>query len=155
MKELKPCPFCGGSNLEIASSPTNPRLMYIRCKSDACPYGSWSNKVDRDTGWNTRPIEDSLQKRVEELEKEKAELQKSANYCPEQKQTDHYEERMQKIREIIKDVLENNELLYCSKVWEAWSYGTMGESDFRPAEEDDDIVESFAKAIFCGGAFYD
>lgn len=28
----------------------------------------------------------------------------------------------------------------CLRVWGAWSYGTMTEDDFRPMEEDDDIV---------------
>lgn len=30
----------------------------------------------------------------------------------------------------------------CSRVWEAWGYGTMTEEDFAPAWEDDELIES-------------
>lgn len=32
----------------------------------------------------------------------------------------------------------------CSRVWEAWSVGTMSEEDFAPAWEDDDLINDIA-----------
>jgi len=68
--ELKPCPFCGENKLEILVSPTNRRLRYIRCQNPSCPYGAWSSKIEREFGWNSRPIEDALRSRIAELEKQ-------------------------------------------------------------------------------------
>ena len=68
--ELKPCPFCGQTNLEVCTSPTNSKKKYIRCRNDLCHYGAYTQKIDREMGWNRRPIEDALQARIEELEAE-------------------------------------------------------------------------------------
>ena len=35
----------------------------------------------------------------------------------------------------------------CTRVWEAWSYGTMTEDDFTPMEEDEDIVNDFKTLV--------
>ena len=40
------------------------------------------------------------------------------------------------------------DLYSCARVWEAWGYGTMSQSDFVPADEDDDTVENTAVRIF-------
>lgn len=58
MDELKPCPFCGSDELRISKD------KIVRCINDECgfSYSLW------ETFWNTRPIEDALQQRVEELE---------------------------------------------------------------------------------------
>lgn len=45
-------------------------------------------------------------------------------------------------RNIIVDVLQEQSLLQCTRVWEAWSYGTMTEGDF-----DDAPVEHIAEEI--------
>ena len=36
----------------------------------------------------------------------------------------------------------------CTRVWSAWSYGTMTQDDFRLAAEDDNIVSDTAKMLF-------
>lgn len=38
-------------------------------------------------------------------------------------------------------------LYYCNRVWSAWSVGTMGEDDFSPAEEDDDVIANITNAV--------
>jgi len=39
-------------------------------------------------------------------------------------------------------------LLVCTRVWEAWSVGTMSEDDFISADEDDDTIESMAVNLY-------
>ena len=39
-------------------------------------------------------------------------------------------------------------LHYCSRVWEAWSVGTMTQYDFGNADEDDDIVWETAETLY-------
>lgn len=34
----------------------------------------------------------------------------------------------------------------CTRVWNAWSYGTMGPDDFHPAAEDDDVLSAVTDA---------
>ncbi|AEQ20953.1 hypothetical protein E3_0400 [Rhodococcus phage E3] len=48
----------------------------------------------------------------------------------------------QKALEAVTQVLGDHELLSCTRVWEAWRYGTMREDDFVHAEDDTDIAES-------------
>lgn len=54
MSELKPCPFCG--------------LEPISYGEDSCTECPYCHLLDTDD-WNTRPIEDALTKRIEELER--------------------------------------------------------------------------------------
>jgi hypothetical protein len=56
MDELKPCPFCGS----VARGLSNGKVV---CDNDGCGF----NFAMYGKFWNTRPIEDALQKRVEEL----------------------------------------------------------------------------------------
>ena len=35
----------------------------------------------------------------------------------------------------------------CTRVWEAWSYGTMGPDDFTPLAEDPDSLQNLADAL--------
>ena len=45
--------------------------------------------------------------------------------------------------------------LTCTRVWSAWSYGTMSQDDFWLAAEDDNIVSDTAKMLidfFMGAA---
>lgn len=35
----------------------------------------------------------------------------------------------------------------CGRVWEAWQYGTMSESDFQPAAECDEVLDSLVEAV--------
>ena len=48
-------------------------------------------------------------------------------------------------RELLAD------LLWCTRCWSAWSYGTMTQDDFRNAANDDDIVQDTASRLaeFC------
>ena len=36
----------------------------------------------------------------------------------------------------------------CTRVWEAWSYGTMSRDDFKLANEDDEILEDTARYLY-------
>jgi len=54
MSELKPCPFCGGTNI---CTEKGINLNYC----DSC---SAEANIEH---WNTRPIEDDLRKRIVEL----------------------------------------------------------------------------------------
>ena len=56
-EELRPCPFCGGTNICTEKSIN---LNYC----DSC---SAEANIEH---WNTRPIEDALQSRIAELEKD-------------------------------------------------------------------------------------
>ena len=55
MSELKPCPFCGSADIR-----TEPGINLNYC--DKC---SAEANIEH---WNTRPIEDALNKRIAELE---------------------------------------------------------------------------------------
>jgi len=57
MGELKPCPFCGGSEIVVCGVFN---VMYC----NGC--GAETDMGD----WNTRPLEDALNKRIAELEAE-------------------------------------------------------------------------------------
>lgn len=72
---LKPCPFCGSEaiiktntgNIETAS------WFWVECKNDECEYINISpckTQEQAETDWNTRPLEDALQARIAELDKE-------------------------------------------------------------------------------------
>ena len=56
MSEMKPCPFCGGTKI---CTEKGINLNY-------CDNCSAESNVEH---WNTRPIEDALNKRIAELEK--------------------------------------------------------------------------------------
>lgn len=51
----------------------------------------------------------------------------------------------QKLVEAIREQLKD--ALYCTRVWEAWSYGTMQEDDFVCLAEVDDYVEDMANTV--------
>jgi Lar family restriction alleviation protein len=62
--KLKPCPFCGS---EVSQQINDAWYAdYIRCKE--CGAEMKVNTGESvDVYWNTRPLEDALQKRIEEL----------------------------------------------------------------------------------------
>ena len=39
----------------------------------------------------------------------------------------------------------------CTRVWEAWSHGTMSADDFTPAAEDPDLLDEIAAAVLAAG----
>lgn len=53
------------------------------------------------------------------------------------------------LKERLKNTLREqlNDALYCTRVWEAWRYGTMTEDDFECLAYDDEYVEQLADAI--------
>ena len=61
MSELKACPFCGGEAKEHIGSIKGGCL----CSNDACVVFAKIFYIDT---WNTRPTEDKLRERVEELD---------------------------------------------------------------------------------------
>ena len=78
MSELKPCPFCGKENT-VAGSTERMILGWWYACEDCFENRKGGVYEDR---WNTRPIEDALNKRIAELEAEVTkchELQDS--YC--------------------------------------------------------------------------
>lgn len=44
-----------------------------------------------------------------------------------------------------------DDIYACSRVWEAWSYGTMRQDDFTPANEDWDMLAETADALLAAG----
>ena len=67
-RELKPCPFCGSEQPQDSKDDGN--VPYEFGMSRSC--NSCSAAVN--LGWNTRPIEDALNKRIADLEAECASL---------------------------------------------------------------------------------
>lgn len=75
--EFKPCPFCEGEATFMGYYGSgNSARGRVVCNDDDCPVDeSWSRTEDEAIkAWNNRPIEAKLQQRVDELEKEVAEL---------------------------------------------------------------------------------
>ena len=66
MSELKPCPFCGKENTVAGS--TERMILGWWCACEDC-FENRKGGVHEDR-WNTRPIEDALNKRIAELEAE-------------------------------------------------------------------------------------
>ena len=69
-KKLKPCPFCGGEAfyIKIMGNYEKPHEIYCSKCDGAITEGRSEKQVV--TNWNTRPIEDALNKRIAELEAE-------------------------------------------------------------------------------------
>lgn len=56
--------------------------------------------------------------------------------------SDRLKERLRnKLREELNDVL------ICTRSWEAWSYGTMSEDDFESVAYNDRFIEELANSI--------
>ena len=41
----------------------------------------------------------------------------------------------------------HDDVLICTRVWEAWGYGTMTADDFTPAIESDEFIDSLMDAV--------
>ena len=74
MSELKPCPFCGS---EVQDDPHTgekyPRKSpmggwIIHCECCGASLSQFRKSGKGEISWNTRPIEDALNKRIAELE---------------------------------------------------------------------------------------
>ena len=44
-----------------------------------------------------------------------------------------------------------DDIFACNRVWEAWSYGTMSQDDFTPANEESGLIAEIADAILAAG----
>ena len=69
MSELKPCPFCGGTNWRA----TNDEFTCVTC-NDCGTIITFDFRFIEETNLNARPIEDALQERISELEAAAMEL---------------------------------------------------------------------------------
>ena len=56
--------------------------------------------------------------------------------------TDHQQAAL----EAVKVELDSQEAMHCTRVWEAWRYGTMTEEDFVNVSEDDECVQALVAA---------
>lgn len=66
-RELRPCPFCEGSNLYVADSYQGDPLLYnITCKDCNVKWLS-ADLLSFSDAWNTRPLEDKLRAENNEL----------------------------------------------------------------------------------------
>jgi Lar family restriction alleviation protein len=70
MRELKPCPFCGGeaAYTQILGNYGRPHEVYCSTCDGGITEGRSKDGVIHN--WNTRPIEDALNARIAELEAE-------------------------------------------------------------------------------------
>lgn len=51
------------------------------------------------------------------------------------------------IKKALTEVLDGQEAMHCTRVWEAWGYGTMSEEDFRLVTEDEDALDEIVWAV--------
>ena len=56
------------------------------------------------------------------------------------------ETKKQRFYDMASEVLQD--FYSCTRVWEAWSYGTMSRDDFKLANEDDEILEDTARYLY-------
>lgn len=75
-KELKPCPFCGETSLTIEDNQM-VQDVHVLCKDCGAKTSFDGIRYDVAGRWNVRPVEDALQKRIEELEAERDRLKKN------------------------------------------------------------------------------
>lgn len=51
-----------------------------------------------------------------------------------------------KIRDAIAEAI-GSDIYWCSRVWEAWSAGTMAPDDFVPVAESDEFLDDLTDAV--------
>ena len=104
----------------------------------------WSPAIYRDAGIPHTFVEIRLSDLPEEAHNEYIEAVNNDKKPWEELSYRTQEKYRDKARELTQDTL------YCTRVWEAWSYGTMTENDFTDTHEDDDFIEDIAEAIYKG-----
>lgn len=75
-KELKPCPFCGETRLTIEDKQ-KVRDVHVLCNDCGAKTSFDGIRYAVAGRWNIRPVEQALQKRIEELEAERDRLKKN------------------------------------------------------------------------------
>ena len=55
--------------------------------------------------------------------------------------------QLEAVTNAIEKVLDGQGALHCTRVWEAWGYGTMSEEDFSPVADDAEAVHEIASAV--------
>ena len=68
MSELKPCPFCGGTNIQHRHQGGGLDHT-IRCRDCGCKTGHHESKEDNVASWNRRAPDPEKQELVEALRK--------------------------------------------------------------------------------------
>jgi hypothetical protein len=72
--ELKPCPFCGKSPASQEHYDADGKLLacYVSCQNLHCSQFTFPKPLPwfKAGAWNTRPIEDELLKKIEQLQAE-------------------------------------------------------------------------------------
>ena len=53
---------------------------------------------------------------------------------------------IEKIMDAVASAVDSD-VTVCTRVWEAWSYGTMGPDDFTPLAEEPDVLRDIANAV--------
>jgi len=79
MSELKPCPFCGSEVQGDERGEKYPKKSpmggwIIHCECCGASLSQFRKSGKDEISWNTRPIEDALNKRIAELEAENDQL---------------------------------------------------------------------------------
>jgi predicted S18 family serine protease len=117
MSELKPCPFCGTTD-KVQDNKYAETTICEMCGAEI--YASY---------WNTRPIEDALNKRIAELQGEilKAGL-RQGNYI---KELHASQDRIAELEAYVEELIEAGNALE-TEAYDAWKKDGM--LDFPAAE---------------------
>jgi hypothetical protein len=62
-----------------------------------------------------------------------------------------FEDQPQDVQQHYKDTAQgfiDNDLYFCTRLWDAWLYGTMSEDDFVQAKHDEDFINDLAELLF-------
>ena len=66
---------------------------------------------------------------------------------PQETTTPAAKSQLEAVTNAIEKVLDGQGALHCTRVWEAWGYGTMSEDDFSPVTNDAEAVNEIASAV--------
>lgn len=57
MKDLKPCPFCGSTNVEVRPDEADEVMFVVYCRHSACHIyvGFFDDEEQAVIAWNKRP----------------------------------------------------------------------------------------------------
>ena len=66
---------------------------------------------------------------------------------PQETTTPPAKSQLEAVTNAIEKVLDGQDALHCTRVWEAWGYGTMSEDDFSPVTNDAEAVNEIASAV--------